>query len=134
MDINLLYLLIALGVTFLLGLMLWRMQSKQQRIVQNKVDGLWEKLNIIQNDISALCAGALGADERVSANTKRIRILLDRLDELEEGGAQGHIQAFQEATKLAQSGASVEEIIEKCNLTIDEADLLIRLYTSSLES
>ena len=121
-----------LVLVFVFSLFILLTQNKRNQVLDKKIDDLWEKLEVIQHDVSALCSGAKGVDERVGGNEKRVRSLLDRLDDLEEADGAGHIQGFQEATKLAQEGASVEDIVEKCHLTIDEADLLVRLYKSSL--
>jgi len=121
-----------LVLVFVFSLFILITQNKRNQALDKKTDDLWKKIEIIQHDVSALCSGARGVDERVGGNEKRVRSLLDRLDELEEADGPGHIHGFQEATKLAQEGASVDDIVEKCHLTIDEADLLVRLYKSSL--
>lgn len=122
---SILFLLVIVGFIYL-----WLNQKKQQQIAEKKLQELWKKIEAIQHDVSALCSGARGVDERVGGNEKRVRGLLNRLEDLEESDPSGHIQEFQEATKLAQEGAAAEEIVEKCNLTIDEAGLLVRLHQS----
>ncbi|OUR85537.1 hypothetical protein A9Q85_07805 [Cycloclasticus sp. 44_32_T64] len=111
--------------------MLFVMLSKQQRLnksLEEKVLNVCKKFEVIQHDISALCASGLGVDERVGGTERRVRSLIGRLEELEESDTFEHLQEFQGAIELAQKGAGVDEIVEKCHLTVDEAGLLIRLH------
>ncbi|MBQ0725180.1 MAG: DUF2802 domain-containing protein [Cycloclasticus sp.] len=87
-----------------------------------------KKLESIQQDLSALCAGGLGVDERIGKIERRIRELVERVEELETNDAFENLQEFQQAIELAKKGADVAEIVEKCHLTTDEAALLIRLH------
>lgn len=87
-----------------------------------------KKLESIQQDLSALCAGGLGVDERIGKMERRIRELVERVEELETNDAFENLQEFQQAIELAKKGADVAEIVEQCHLTSDEAALLIRLH------
>ena len=98
------------------------------KALESTVSHLGKKLNTVQHDISALCASGLGVDERVGGAERRVRSLMGRIEELEESDTFEHLQEFQGAIELAQKGASADEIVEKCHLTVDEASLLIRLH------
>jgi len=120
------YLLVAFLLLSLLGLLL-----KQKKLIsklEQRVDEVCKKFDGVQNDVSALCASGLGVDERVGGTERRVRGLVERLEELEESETFEHLQEFQGAIELAQSGAEASEIVEKCHLTLDEAELLIRLH------
>jgi len=120
------YLLIALLFLSLLGLLF-----KQKKLIsklEQRIDEGSNKFDGVQNDVSALCASGLGVDGRVGDIERRVRGLIERLEELEESETFEHLQEFQDAIALAQSGAEASEIVEKCHLTVDEADLLIRLH------
>lgn len=117
-----LILLVMMNVVF------WLFQKKHNRVIKKEIDHLYGMIENSHNDVSGLCTAAHGVDERAAGCEKNIRELLSRLDELEDVSSQGHLQAFQGATVLAKDGASTKEIVEKFNLTFDEADLLIRLY------
>ena len=104
---------------------------KQKRLIKSleaTVSRISNKFEIVQQDISALSASGLGVDERVGGAERRVRSLMERIEELEESETFEHLQEFQEAIEMATKGAEVEEIVEKCHLTVDEADLLIRLH------
>lgn len=128
-----LYIPLLIVILFVAVVMLFLLVSKQQRLtksLESTVLEISKKFEIVQHDISALCASGLGVDERVGGTERRVRSLIGRLEELEESDAFEHLQEFQGAIELAQKGADIEEIVEKCHLTLDEAGLLIRLHKS----
>lgn len=128
-----LYIPLLIVILFVAVVMLFLLVSKQQRLtksLESTVLEISKKFEIVQHDISALCASGLGVDERVGGTERRVRSLIGRLEELEESEAFEHLQEFQGAIELAQKGADIEEIVEKCHLTLDEAGLLIRLHKS----
>ncbi len=125
------YMMILVGtiiVVLVFALMQIFKQKKRINSYDQKIEKLWKKIEVMQHDVSALCASGLGVDERVGGTEKRVRSLLERLEELEESDSSEHLQEFQNAIKLAQEGATSDEIVEKCNLTLDEATLLLRLH------
>lgn len=128
-----LYIPVLIAVLVAAVIVLFSLFSKQQRsnkLLEEKVNDVCKKFEIVQHDISALCASGLGVDERVGGTERRVRSLIERLEELEENDAFEHLQEFQSAIEMAQKGAEAREIVEKCHLTVDEAELLIRLHKS----
>ena len=123
------YFLVAVLLAGLFALLIIR-QKKLISLLEQRVDEVCKKLDGMQNDVSALCASGLGVDERVGGTERRVRSLVGRLEELEESETFEHLQEFQGAIELAKSGAEASEIVEKCHLTLDEAELLIRLHKS----
>ena len=127
MDVNLIVILI-LAAMLVYTLLLSFKQKSRLDTFDHKVEELESKIIAMQHDVSALCSSGLGVDERVDGTEKRVRSLIERLEELEDNDSSEHLQEFQNAIKLAQEGASVDEIIDKCHLTADEATLLLRLH------
>jgi len=128
-----LYIPLLIVILSMAVVMLFLLVYKQKRLtksLESSVAEVCKKFETIQRDISALCASGVGVDERVGGTERRVRSLIGRLEELEESEAFEHLQEFQGAIELAQKGADIDEIVEKCNLTVDEAGLLIRLHKS----
>jgi len=124
---------ISMFAVFLLLVAMAFLVLKQRLLMkglEQRVNEVCNKFEVIQNDVSALCAGGLGVDERVGGLERRVRTMVERLDDLEGSDAFEHLQEFQGAIELAQQGAEPSEIVEKCQLTLDEAELLIRLHKS----
>ena len=128
MDSVLLVTLVLFGVVLLFVISMTIKQKKRIDLFENKIDTVWKKIEVIQHDVSALCASGLGVDERVGGAEQRVRSMIERLEELEENDSYEHLQEFQTAIKLAQEGATTDEIVEKCHLTADEARLLLKLH------
>jgi len=127
------YSLIIIAVLFAAIIMLFLALFKLQRSNKSLVDEVAmvrQKVATIQHDVSSLCASGLGVDERVGGTERRLRSLIERLEELEDSDSFEHLQEFQGAIELAKKGAGVDEIVEKYHLTVDEAGLLIRLHTA----
>jgi len=127
------YSLIIIAILFaaiiILFLALFKLQRSNKSLV-DEVAMVRQKVAAIQHDVSSLCASGLGVDERVGGTERRLRSLIERLEELEDSDSFEHLQEFQGAIELAKKGAGVDEIVEKYHLTVDEAGLLIRLHTA----
>ena len=83
----------------------------------------------LQNELSALCAGASG----MGAHLSRVDQLLLRLGERQDS-LEAHDTLHREydrAVKLVRNGAGVEEIMAQCNLLRTEAELLMRLHSGA---
>lgn len=128
MDNYIFELLALIGLVSFFPVLLSLKQKKRIDFFEHKLDEIWKKIEAIQHDVAALCASGLGVDERVGGAEKRVRSLIERLEELEESDSYEHLQEFQNAIKLAQDGVGADEIVEKCHLTVDEARLLLRLH------
>ncbi len=127
------YSLVLIAVLCAAIILLFIARFKLQRLnksLQDEVAKVRQKVATIEHDVSSLCVSGLGVDERVAGLERRIRSLIERLEELEGSDSFEHLQEFQGAVELAKKGASVDEIVEKFHLTVDEAGLLIRLHTA----
>lgn len=125
----LIYIALLLVSVMLVGLLvLWRQQSRSNQVVSSRLNAMESRLEAMKNDLSGLCSGALGVDDRVSSNEKRVRALIQRLEEMEAEDQDDDVKTYQRAIQMAQQGSSEEELVNQFQLTTDEAALLIRLY------
>lgn len=83
-------------------------------------------LRQIHEDMRALCAGSAALGAHLASLDQRLQRLSDqqRTLELREPGS----QSYGFAIRLAQQGASVEELMENCGMSRGEAELLLRLH------
>lgn len=125
--------LVLLGIALFFCILLFIKQKKRLDLYEKKIEAVWNKIEVIQQDVSALCTSGLGVDERVGGAEQRVRSMIERLEELEENDSHEHLQEFQTAIKLAQEGAMADEIVEKCHLTTDEARLLLKLHQTQIK-
>ncbi len=80
----------------------------------------------LQSDIHALCAGAINMSNHMAALEQKLRRLMERQDQVElRDPAQ---QTYAHAIRLAQQGADVNDLVERCGMAQGEADLLLRVH------
>jgi hypothetical protein len=85
----------------------------------------------LQNELSALCAGAHGMGAHLGRMDQQLQRLGERQDNLEAHDALH--REYDRAVKLVRNGAGVEEIMAQCNLLRTEAELLMRLHGGGQE-
>jgi len=128
MELYIPVLLAVLSIAVILLFILFIKQQKCNKVLIKEVAEANKKVEVIRHDISSLCASGLGVDERIGEAERRLRSLISRLSELEESDTFENLQEFQSAIELAKEGVSAAGIVEKSHLTLDEAELLIRLH------
>ena len=87
----------------------------------------------LQADLRALCNAAVQMGERINHMDVRIKALHQRQREmgvLQDKMVQSEPQdvSFDQAIKLARKGSSAEELMEICNLSRGEADLITMMH------
>ncbi|MCB1857815.1 MAG: DUF2802 domain-containing protein [Gammaproteobacteria bacterium] len=107
-----------LVVQFVLIFSQRRELRKQQRLI-----------GLLQADIGALCAGAVGADQRVAQLEKQGRSADSRQQIGESRQPPG--QPYGKAIQLVHEGASPAELVEQLGLSRSEAELVVMLHGGS---
>lgn len=110
----------ALVVTAVAGLIvaLYRLRRREKRYNA--------AIRTLQDDLAALCDGAVGVGDHLNQVEKHLRKLSERQDR-----ADMHDPAFQSlehAVRMIQNGAAVEEVMSQCGLVRSEAELIITLH------
>lgn len=90
-------------------------------------------LRSVQNDMRALCSAAVAVGERMNRFERSQRQLLERQNELGQrqerlGKEDTEEFSFAQAVKMAQKGASVDDLVEICGLTRGEAELVAMMH------
>lgn len=86
------------------------------------------KIADLQNQLSALCAGAVGADNRIVKFEQVLNQLKEHQNTLDLGMSSQH--SYDHAIRLARKGAGMDQLIDNCNLSDEEAHLINRLHGS----
>lgn len=85
-----------------------------------------ERIHNLQNQLSALCEGAAGTDERILRFEQTLAKIRDHQHALDlTANSQ---PAYDHAIRLARKGANIEQLIDNCNLSNEEAHLISRLH------
>lgn len=80
----------------------------------------------LEQQLAGLCAAAVGADERVVKFEQMLNKLREQQNTLDLGS--GRQQGYEHAIRLARKGVSVDQIVDNCNLSDEEARLISRLH------
>lgn len=86
-----------------------------------------EKVANLQSQLSVLCAGAVGTDDRIHKFEQTLSTLQERHNTLSLGTTSSP-QSYEHAIRLARKGVAVEQLIDNCNLSDEEAHLISRLH------
>ena len=100
--------------------------SKKIKNLQQQVNVLGAALEQNQQSIRALFSGAAGVGDHITSIEGLVRRLSQRQDQLDLKDSSN--QSYDHAIRLIQSGADYDEIIERCGLVREEADLLVQLH------
>lgn len=87
-----------------------------------------KSISSLQNQLSTLCAGAVGTDERIL----KFNLLLNQLKESQNTLSMS-VPAqhnYDHAIRLARKGVDIDQLIDNCNLSDEEAHLINRLHGS----
>jgi hypothetical protein len=85
-----------------------------------------ERIRALQNQMAALCEGAVGTDDRILRFEQSLSKIRDHQHTLD---LQANSQSgYDHAIRLARKGAGIEQLIDNCNLSDEEAHLISRLH------
>jgi len=84
------------------------------------------KIADLQNQLSALCAGAVGADNRIVKFEQTLNQLKEHQNTMDLGMTTQH--SYDHAIRLARKGVGMNQLIDSCNISDEEAHLISRLH------
>ncbi len=120
--------LVALGLAILA--VFWMLAAMRAR---RQLEKQARQLDTVKNDLRALCNAAVHVGERVIRLERNHGQLQQRQQEL--GVRQEQMtyiepeeRVFDQAIKLAQKGSSIEEIMDICDLSRGEAELVTMMH------
>jgi len=111
-------LLFNLGISVLL----WRRNRQQATQLQL----LQSESSEFRTDLAALCTGAVGLGSRISRTENRSRRLKSRQEQLEMRDIEQ--RPYDHAIRMVHNGAVIDEIMQVCNLSRNEADLILTMH------
>ena len=121
---SLLWLLVTLLTLGLLSTLVWLFRlQRRQATQQRNYEAL---LNVLRNEIRITNSGAMGMGRRLKQVEQRLNISVEKQLELEnrDPGA----LAYNQAAKLMEMGAEVEDLVSSCGIARPEAELMALLH------
>ena len=90
------------------------------------------KIADLQDQLSVLCAGATGSDKKIIKFEQTLNQLKEHQNTLDLGmSSQQH--NYDHAIRLARKGVGMNQLIDSCNLSDEEAHLIDRLHGNGSE-
>ncbi|MCK4951127.1 MAG: DUF2802 domain-containing protein [Gammaproteobacteria bacterium] len=80
----------------------------------------------LQNDIRALTAGAAGLGKKLHSLESGSRRVQERQNQIEVNKSDG--RPYEQAIRMAQNGASVDELMTVCEFSRSEAELIVMMH------
>ncbi len=120
--------LVAIGLAILA--VFWMLAAMRAR---RQVEKQAKQLDTVKNDLRALCNAAVHVGERVIRLERGQGQLQQRQQELgvrqdQMAYVEPEERVFDHAIKLAQKGSSIEEIMDVCDLSRGEAELVAMMH------
>lgn len=84
------------------------------------------KIADLQNQLAILSAGAVGSDERIIRFEQTLSKLKEHQNIMDIGLSSQ--PSYDHAIRLAKKGVSVNQLIDNCNLSDEEAHLIDRIH------
>jgi hypothetical protein len=121
--------LVALGLALFAVVALALSALRQRHFVREQS----RRLETMQSDLRALCNAAVQVGERVNLLEQGMKQLQQRQQELgirqdQMVHAEPEERTYEQAVKLAQKGTPLEEIMDICNLSRGEAELITMMH------
>ncbi len=109
----------------IVGVLVWLLQElgklkRDYRVLSNDV----ARNN---KDIAGLCSAAVSVDRRITHNNEQLKEVAEKVTDFEQYEQQAS-QPYYGAIQRVRDGATVEELVQQCGLSREEAVLLMRLH------
>jgi len=83
-------------------------------------------INVLRNEIRAMTNGSIGMGKRLLAIERTLDITVEKQQELENRDP--GVLAYNQAAKLMEMGASVDDLVRNCGIGRPEAELMALLH------
>lgn len=83
-------------------------------------------INVLRNEIRAMTNGSIGMGKRLMAIERKLNITVEKQQELENRDP--GVLAYNQAAKLMEMGASVDDLVRNCGMGRPEAELMALLH------
>lgn len=81
---------------------------------------------LLREDVAALTAGGVGVSEHIRRLEKRLRCLTEKQESLESTHERD--RPYGRAIQMVHNGAGIDELVDNCGMTRNEAELIVMLH------
>lgn len=123
MSIDMLIIAVCIGLSAALAYGYYQLSQRLQ--------GAHQVIQGLQNDVSALCAGAVGVSQHLDKIEGQSRYLADRQDQINVNVSDD--RPYIQAMRMAEKGLDIDELMNTCDLAREEAVLIHALHAGHQE-
>ena len=116
-------LLMMAGATLLLLLVWTLILSYRLRAQSRKTQAL---INVVRGEIKAMTTGSIGMGKRLKSIEHRLNLTVEKQQELENRDPTQ--VAYNQAARLMEMGADVDDLVKNCGIGRPEAELMALLH------
>jgi len=127
MDNILLAVFITTITIAIIGAIVW-LFLEHKKLKQDYIT-LYDYVERNSKDVSGLCSAAVSVDKQLSDTNQQLNSVLGKIADFEQ--QEQASQPYHNAIQMVRNGVAVEELIEQCGLSQEEAALLMRLHGNS---
>ena len=98
----------------------------RQRNAQREIEKNHAEIASLKNELQALYSGAAGVGTHLARIESQINTLSERQEQFDVHDSS--TMSYSEAIELVHQGATEGDLVERCGLLREEAELLIRLH------
>lgn len=110
-----LFSIIALVVTSMLWVRIRRQEKRHQVLI-----------NVLRNEIQGMTGSSIGMGKRLMTVEQKLDIAVEKQHELENRDP--GVLAYNQAARLMEMGAGVEDLVQSCGIGRPEAELMALLH------
>ncbi len=119
-----LWLIVTVLALGLLSALIWLFRLQRRLTTQQR--NYEALLNVLRNEIRITNSGAMGMGRRLKQVEQRLNISVEKQLELENRDP--GVLAYNQAAKLMEMGAEVDDLVSSCGIARPEAELMALLH------
>jgi hypothetical protein len=99
-------------------------------LLAQRIENLSLKIAELEEEVCAIGNGAIGVGRQLTAVASELKLVESNQEEMSYRDSH-QPKPYLQAAKMAQMGADVQDLMDSCELTQGEAELLVHLHRQS---
>ncbi len=128
---NILLVTLLVFIVLIIAVLVWLVLEIKK--LKHELALVSEQVERNNKDVVGLCSAAVRVDARLTDYAKQLNEITDKIEDIDTQGQdqEPQSQAYHIAIQRVKQGAGVNELVNECSLSREEAALLIRLHGPS---
>lgn len=128
---NILLVTLLVFIVLIVAILVW--MALEIKKLEHELALVGEQVERNNKDVAGLCSAAVRVDTRLTDHAKQLHEINSKVEDIDTQAQDNEpqSQAYHIAIQRVKQGASVNELVNECSLSREEATLLIRLHGPS---